>query len=159
MIHHNSSKLSHLLRIQFSSFESVLHHGSGVILNAGGEITMSTPGLLRNSLRFDRARLAECEAGCSGTFERCTEPSCTTRTLAGGAVYGLEARAGDTMCVTSGDVWLTQSGDSTDYILRGGETFHASRRGRIVVQAMTPASIDIQRGDTKKARSGFRTLR
>lgn len=35
-----------------------------------------------------------------------------------------------------GVIWLTQSGEATDFILRAGQSFVAPRRGHVVAQAM-----------------------
>jgi hypothetical protein len=43
----------------------------------------------------------------------------------------------------SGRIWLTQSGDSRDFLLRAGESFSASQRGRIVLWALAAAQVDI----------------
>lgn len=43
----------------------------------------------------------------------------------------------------SGRIWLTQSGDSRDFLLRAGESFNASRRGQLVLWALAAAQVDI----------------
>lgn len=53
-------------------------------------------------------------------------------------------RVGERVRCEGGLVWLTQSGDATDYLLRAGESFTAQRRGRVVVQALEPASLCVE---------------
>lgn len=43
----------------------------------------------------------------------------------------------------SGRIWLTQSGDSRDFLLRAGESFSACRRGQLVLWALAEARIDV----------------
>jgi hypothetical protein len=43
----------------------------------------------------------------------------------------------------SGRIWLTQSGDSRDFLLRAGESFSATRRGQLVLGAFAEARIDV----------------
>jgi hypothetical protein len=43
----------------------------------------------------------------------------------------------------SGRIWLTQSGDSRDFLLRAGESFSAAQRGRIVLWTLAAAQVDI----------------
>jgi len=43
----------------------------------------------------------------------------------------------------SGRIWLTQSNDSRDFLLRAGESFNASRRGQLVLWALADARIAI----------------
>jgi hypothetical protein len=43
----------------------------------------------------------------------------------------------------SGRIWLTQSGDSRDFLLRAGESFTASRRGQLVLWALAEARVEV----------------
>jgi hypothetical protein len=43
---------------------------------------------------------------------------------------------GGVLRVVRGRVWVTQAGDSGDYVLGAGERFVASRPGRVVVEAL-----------------------
>jgi serine/threonine protein phosphatase PrpC len=43
----------------------------------------------------------------------------------------------------SGRVWLTQTGDSRDFLLREGEAFTATRRGQIVLWALAETRIEV----------------
>ena len=52
------------------------------------------------------------------------------------AVWSAPLNVGEGVCCERGIVWLTQSGDTRDYLLRAGECFTVTRRGRIVAQAM-----------------------
>ncbi len=54
-----------------------------------------------------------------------------------------KARAVPKLKVTCerGIVWLTQSGDPLDYILHPGQSFLPTCRGKVVVQALTQATI------------------
>lgn len=66
-------------------------------------------------------------------------PSCALRetALAAGTVWSCELEAGQSIACLYGVLWLTQTGDSTDYLLRAGQSFTAGRRGRVAVQAMS----------------------
>jgi hypothetical protein len=44
-----------------------------------------------------------------------------------------------------GRVWVTQAGDSDDYILGPGERFTITRPGRVVVQGMNPSRFRLVR--------------
>jgi hypothetical protein len=43
----------------------------------------------------------------------------------------------------SGRIWLTQSGDSRDFLLRAGESFNAAQHGRIVLWALAETRIEV----------------
>ena len=45
-------------------------------------------------------------------------------------------RAGDTILCTNGVLWVTQAGDSADYLLKKGDEFVAHREGLILIQAV-----------------------
>jgi hypothetical protein len=47
---------------------------------------------------------------------------------------------GDAIIATCGVLWVTQSGDPEDYMLKQGEAFVAKRQGTVVVEAFTPAA-------------------
>jgi hypothetical protein len=64
--------------------------------------------------------------------------------------------AGQNLTCESGVVWLTQSGDGHDHILRAGQSFVARRRGRIVVQAMEDAVLRLH---STAPSSNVKTLR
>jgi hypothetical protein len=52
---------------------------------------------------------------------------------------GFEAKKGDVVACLRGTVWLTQSGDLTDYVLQNGERFVAARDGKVVIQGLSTA--------------------
>ena len=43
----------------------------------------------------------------------------------------------------SGRIWLTQTGDSRDVLLRAGESFTVTRRGQIVLWALAETRIEV----------------
>ncbi len=57
-----------------------------------------------------------------------------------GHVCGWHLRAGGSVRVLQGRVWVTQAGDGGDYVLAAGERFVASRAGRVVVEALGGAA-------------------
>jgi quercetin dioxygenase-like cupin family protein len=66
--------------------------------------------------------------------DKCPETSILLRR---GDVSGFEAHKGDIVSCTSGAVWLTLSGDLTDYVLHTGERFVAPQNGKVVIQALS----------------------
>jgi len=52
---------------------------------------------------------------------------------------------GERICCTRGVVWLTQSGDGMDYLLRAGESFTARTRGHVVLQGMEDAQLCVEK--------------
>lgn len=42
-----------------------------------------------------------------------------------------------------GAVWITQERDGADYVLQAGEIFIVTLRGRVLVQALKPASVTV----------------
>ena len=55
-----------------------------------------------------------------------------------------EAVPGLQIVCKQGIVWLTQSNDPHDHILNPAQQFLATRRGKLVVQALTAATIKTQ---------------
>lgn len=49
-----------------------------------------------------------------------------------------------TLRCTHGSLWITQSNDSQDHLLSAGQQWHTARPGRIVVQALTPATLTLR---------------
>lgn len=47
------------------------------------------------------------------------------------------------ICVT-GIVWITQEGDVEDHVLEQGDEFQPSRRGRIVIWALTDSQVEVR---------------
>lgn len=52
------------------------------------------------------------------------------------AVWSAHLQTGQILRCERGVLWLTQSGDARDIILRAGQDWKASRRGLVVAQAM-----------------------
>lgn len=59
--------------------------------------------------------------------------------LAAGDVFSFDAGTDRGVVVLSGQVWITQEGDSADYVLAAGDTFTCDRAGVVVVEALTSA--------------------
>ena len=64
--------------------------------------------------------------------------------LEAGQVVTLDDAAGTRIEARSGTVWVTEEGDSDDYIVAPGETLVVARGGRTLVQALQPACIALQ---------------
>lgn len=45
----------------------------------------------------------------------------------------------------AGTAWLTQAGDSIDHLLQAGDGFPLHRGGRVVLQALGPALVRVER--------------
>jgi hypothetical protein len=52
-----------------------------------------------------------------------------------GVLLRIDAAAGDRLQVRLGDVWITQYGDSKDYVLRTGESMTLSGKGATLAMA------------------------
>ena len=52
------------------------------------------------------------------------------------ALWSRHLRRGQSVRCERGLLWLTQSGDATDYLLRAGDYFRAQGAGKVVVQAL-----------------------
>jgi hypothetical protein len=50
---------------------------------------------------------------------------------------GLELR------VRRGTVWVTQEGDPEDHVLEAGGAFVTTRPGRVAIQSLTPARLEV----------------
>ena len=64
---------------------------------------------------------------------------------------GRELRLGETVSLDgdrrglrlhcfAGQIWLTQAGDTMDYLITAGRDFVITRAGRVVIQALTPVA-------------------
>ena len=51
--------------------------------------------------------------------------------------------AGNRIACVSGTLWVTQEGDAHDYVLKAGDHFRAGGRGRVVVQALSDATLEV----------------
>jgi hypothetical protein len=58
-----------------------------------------------------------------------------------------EVRPGTTIACERGMLWLTQSGDPVDHILLPNDSFVATKRGRIVIEAVREAAARINAPD------------
>jgi hypothetical protein len=68
-----------------------------------------------------------------------------------GQVQSLTTGVGDLIHVERGILWLTITGESNDILLRRGESWRASRAGKVVVQALQHAAFE-QRGQATESR-------
>lgn len=81
-------------------------------------------------------------------YQKLEPISTTTSTethLAAHEVWSSEAIPGLQIVCKQGIVWLTQSNDPHDHILSPAQQFLAAYRGKVVVQALTAATIKTQR--------------
>ncbi|HTN54397.1 MAG TPA: DUF2917 domain-containing protein [Anaeromyxobacter sp.] len=56
---------------------------------------------------------------------------------------GPAGREGLRVRVSSGTVWVTQEADPEDHVLAGPGVFDTRPRGRVVVYALTPATVEV----------------
>lgn len=56
--------------------------------------------------------------------------------LAPGAVFSIEGAGGYTIRSQSAALWLTESGQTRDIVLRTGEQFSSAGQGRLVIEAL-----------------------
>ncbi len=54
-------------------------------------------------------------------------------------------RPGTTIYCKQGTLWVTQTGDLEDHIVRTGERFASAKPGVVVIQAISKSSVAIQR--------------
>jgi hypothetical protein len=69
-----------------------------------------------------------------------------------GAVLKIEALEGDSVQVRSGEVWVTQHGDSKDYLLKAGDSMALSGEGVALAMACKPTLLDLHREDPRSVR-------
>ena len=67
----------------------------------------------------------------------------TVMGIAGGSVLRLENARGTQVCVERGVLWITQEGDTTDILVRGGESFRLVRDGAAVLSACGSAALTL----------------
>ena len=77
------------------------------------------------------------------SFERAATPAITKARapleLARGEVLALHGRRGQTLEVLSGRLWLTQTGDTGDHFVAGGEHHTLRASGRLVIEGDSAA--------------------
>jgi len=64
-----------------------------------------------------------------------------------GAMLKIEGREGDRLRVRSGDVWVTQHGDTRDYLLKTGDSLTLNGKGATLATAYRPTALDLYRQD------------
>lgn len=64
--------------------------------------------------------------------------------LAAGEVWSRRIVPGDRVICDRGIVWLTHFHDSQDYLLHSQESFDATASGKVVVQALAEAAIEVR---------------
>jgi len=64
-----------------------------------------------------------------------------------GEMLKIDALEGDSLRVRSGDVWVTQHGDSKDYLLKAGDAMILSGKGATLAVAYKPTLLDLYRSD------------
>jgi len=64
--------------------------------------------------------------------------------LIGNGVVSIAAVPGLVVRVRDGSLWITQTGDSADHVVRAGERFVAERAGRLVVSAFGHSEVELQ---------------
>jgi hypothetical protein len=71
-------------------------------------------------------------------------PASEAATLRPGEAAGFDLPRHTALRVHTGLLWLTQEGDAADHLLVAGDTFHTTRPGRVVIQALrTPATLSV----------------
>jgi hypothetical protein len=61
--------------------------------------------------------------------------------LRAGQLHAIAAPGGLIVRCAAGDVWVTQEGNPGDIVLSGGEQFQPHPRGKVVLQAVTDATV------------------
>jgi len=67
-----------------------------------------------------------------------------------GALLRIDPEPGDRLHVRLGDVWVTQHGDSKDYVLRTGESMTLSGRGPALAMAYKDTQLAWYRSGARK---------
>lgn len=70
-------------------------------------------------------------------------PAAPIRLLAGGVLPVPRWAGGGRVVCRAGTVWVTREGDGTDHVLNAGETLEPAGRGRIVIQALSDATVEV----------------
>lgn len=63
--------------------------------------------------------------------------------LVTGAVRTFHTSTLHSLCVRHGRVWITIDGDHEDHVLEAGDVFVPRVPGRVVIEALTPAAVEI----------------
>ncbi len=61
-----------------------------------------------------------------------------------GEVITLDDARGVRICPRGAKVWVTEEGDSSDFVVNPGEDFVVTRAGRTVVQAIDTTWVDLK---------------
>lgn len=64
--------------------------------------------------------------------------------------FGGDARQLSVSC-HRGELWLTQQGDSNDYLIQPGQHFTVNRKGRVVMLALSPSELRL---DSERCKRG-----
>jgi ferric-dicitrate binding protein FerR (iron transport regulator) len=75
--------------------------------------------------------------------------------LAAQATVARRLRAGTSIAVQSGRIWLTQAGDANDYFVDAGQRHVVARAGHVVIEAFPPHATLRIGVDAPAARPGF----
>lgn len=59
------------------------------------------------------------------------------------ALWGFDAKPQTRVTCLGGLIWITQTGDGTDHVLAENESFTIALRGRVVIQALSNARVEI----------------
>lgn len=73
------------------------------------------------------------------------ESSASQLRLARGALASFGQCAPIQVRVIDGQLWITQEGDRRDVIVRPGMSFLSARHGKVIVQALDRATIEVRR--------------
>jgi len=64
--------------------------------------------------------------------------------LKAGEVLSLDDAKGIHIRPCGAQVWVTEEGDSSDFVVKPGEDFIVTRAGRTLVQALEPTWVDLE---------------
>ena len=74
-----------------------------------------------------------------------TDAAASHLQLARGALASFGPCAPIQVRVIDGELWITQEGDGRDVIVRPGMSYLSARHGKVVVQALDRATIEVRR--------------
>ncbi len=77
--------------------------------------------------------------------QRICRANCREITLQPRQVWSAQLNVGERVRCGHGVIWLTQSGEARDFVLRAGQSFVAPRRGHVVAQALGATSAILNR--------------